>query len=84
VYHATIHSVNDQIRLALPYYLVAICLSFQLADPKKPTLLMNQRCSLRKATGFHFTHKDDVIAFWVLAAVATFKPRQSALENGQA
>ena len=61
-----------------------VFLRFQLANPKKTTLLMNQGCSLRKATGFDFTYKDNVIAFWVLAAVATFKPGQSALENGQA
>ena len=62
----------------------ALFLSLQLTNPKKTTLLMNQGCTLRKATGVYFAHKDDVIAFWVLASVVTFKPGQSALDNGQA
>jgi hypothetical protein len=55
-----------------------------LANLKKPALLMNQGRALCKAAGLNFTNENDVIAFWVLASVATFKPRQGAFQNRQA
>jgi hypothetical protein len=55
-----------------------------LANLKKPALLMNQGRTLCKATGLNFTDENDVIAFWVLTAISTFKPSQCTLQNGHA
>ena len=46
--------------------------------------LKDKWLAFTKATPLHLTHKNDVITFFIAAAVVAFKPCQRTVEDGQA